>query len=141
MSQTNIKSGPISVNCGEDLTSAADLLVKMSHTAGVPKMVLPSESHSEAAVYLVLEGAVAGEKGSFAPLHTDRNVRIPIVGAGDPGDLLMLANPEDPALRGKVTLLSDAPGTYQVVGILEEDAVDGQLALIRPLPYAIVTVT
>ena len=140
MSQTNVKTGPIVALCGEDLTHAADHLAQLSHDAGEPQMLLPT-AEDDLVPYLVLEGAEAGENGSFQPLETSQNIRVPIVGTCNPGDTLVLADPAVEGQPGKVTVLPVAPGTYRGIGIAEELAVDGQLLLLRPLPLGVITVT
>ena len=97
MSQTNVKTGPIVAQCGEDLSNAADHLVVLSHHTGEPQMLLPT-AQNDLTLYLVLEGAGAGENGSFQPLETNQNIRVPIVGTCNPGDTLVLA---DPAVDGQ----------------------------------------
>lgn len=140
MSQTNVKSGPIVARCGEDLTNAADLLAAMVNEGGIATMYLPT-SQDDLVPYLVLEGAEAGENGSFMPLHPAQNIRIPIVGTCNPGDTLVLADPEVAGQPGKVTVLPAAAGSYRGIGIAEEQGVDGQLLLLRPLPLGVITVT
>ena len=140
MSQTNVKTGPIVASCGVDLTNSQDHLVEMTHASGVPSMLF-SENQSGFAIYLVLEGAAQGENGYFAPLNPNQNIRVPIVGTCDPGDRLIMADPEVGDQAGKATRLVDGAGTYRVVGIAEELAVDGQLLLMRPLPYTEITIT
>jgi len=140
MSQTNVKTGPIVNPCGEDLTNSADHLVLLSHDTGAPQMLLPA-AEDDLVPYLVIEGAGVGENGSFQPLETNQNVRVPIVGTCNPGDTLVLADPAVEGQPGKVTVLPADPGTYRGVGIAEELAVDGQLLLFRPLPLGVITVT
>jgi hypothetical protein len=140
MPQTNVKTGPIVKPCGEDLTAAIDHLVALTHNAGTPNIFLPT-AQEDLVLYLVLEGAGAGENGYFMPVHSDKNIRVPIVGTCNPGDTLVLADPEVGDQAGKVTVLPVAPGTYRGIGIAEELGVDGQLLLLRPLPLGTITVT
>jgi len=139
MSQTNVKSGPIPAACGEDLSNAVDHLVVLSHDAGTPQMLLPT-AQDDLVPYLVLEGKGAGEAGSFMPVHPDKNIRVPIVGTCNPGDTLVLADPAVEGQPGKVTVLPEDAGTYRGVGLAEEQGIDGQLLLLRPLPLGIITV-
>ena len=140
MSQTNVKTGPIVQLCGEDLTNATDLLTLLSHDAGAPQMRLPT-AQDDLVPYLVIEGAEVGENGYFMPLHPDKNIRVPIVGTCNPGDTLVLADPAVAGQPGKVIVLPAAPGNYRGIGIAEELGVDGQLLLLRPLPFGVITVT
>ncbi|MGE4489227.1 MAG: hypothetical protein AB7E95_06775 [Kiritimatiellales bacterium] len=139
MSQTNVKAGPISVICGADLSAAADRLAVLSHVDGTAQMALP-DSLTALALYLILEGAVAGERGSFQPLPADRNVRVPLVGTCNPGDRLVLADPAEEGQSGKVTVLPEAAGTYRIVAIAEEKGIDGQLVLMRSVHLGLITV-
>jgi hypothetical protein len=140
MSQTNVKTGPVVFPCGEDLTGAADHIVVLSNNAGNPQIKLPT-AQDDLVPYLVLEGSGAGENGSFQPLESTRNIRVPIVGPCNPGDTLILANPAIPGQAGKVTVLSALPGSYRGVGIAEEAGTNGQLLLLRPLPLGVITFT
>ncbi|MCX6553379.1 MAG: hypothetical protein NTY02_20630, partial [Acidobacteria bacterium] len=60
-----------------------------------------------------------------------------IKGAGNPGDLVC---PADSGDVGKVKVQPTAAGSYRNVGILEEIAKDGQLALVRPLALAVTVI-
>ena len=140
MPQTNVKTGPIVNSCGEDLTNAGDHLVQLSHEAGSPRMQLPV-AQDNLTPYLVLEGAGVGGNGSFQPLETGQNIRVPIIGTCNPGDALVLADPAVAGQPGKVTVLPATPGNYRGVGISEELAMDGQHVLIRPLLLGIITIT
>ena len=122
MSQTNVRTGPIPFTCATDLTDAKDRLVKL-HPTG---MQLPQ--YDDLPHYLVLEGAPAGETGSFLPLTPLQNVRIPLVGTCSPGNILILSN----ASLGAVKVV-DAEEDWTEIGIAEEAGVDGQLVLVRPL--------
>ena len=140
MSQTNVKSGPIPAVCGEDLSNAADHLAALTNETGTPTIYLPT-AQEDLVPYLILEGAAVGETGSFMPLHSNQNIRVPIVGTCSPGDTLVLADPEVEGQPGKVAVLPADPGIYRGVGIAEEQGVDGQLLLLRPLPLGVITVT
>jgi hypothetical protein len=122
MPQTNVKTGPIKHTCATDLTNATDHFAKLT-PAG---MTLPQ--YDEFPHYLVLEGAAAGEEGSFLPLSPVQNVRVPLVGTCSPGNTLILSN----ASHGAVTGI-DAEEDWTEVGIAEEAGVDGQLVLVRPI--------
>jgi hypothetical protein len=140
MSQTNVKFGPIALNCGEDLSAVADHLVVIGHSAGTPELKLPI-SQADHALYLVLEGSAAGETGYFLPLSPAANVRMPLVGTCNPGDTLVLADPAVEGQSGKVTVLPVDPGTYRVVAVAEEQGVDTQLVLSRPANLGEITIS
>ena len=140
MSQSNVKFGPVPFNCGADLTEAADHLVVLGHDTGTPQMTLP-DSLTANALYLVLEGAAAGETGYFLPTSPAANVRLPLIGTCNPGDTLVLADPATEGQPGKVIVLPETAGTYRAVAIAEEAGVDTQLVLARPANLGTITVT
>ncbi len=140
MSQSNVKFGPVPFNCGEDLTAAADHLAVLSHDTGTPQMLLP-DSETALTLYLVLEGAAAGETGYFLPVTAAANVRLPLIGTCNPGDTLVLADPAVEGQPGKVIVLPEDAGTYRVVAIAEEAGIDTQLVLARPANLGTITVT
>ncbi|VGO12011.1 hypothetical protein PDESU_00559 [Pontiella desulfatans] len=128
MSQTNVKTGPIKHVCATDLSAAKDRLVKLTTTG----MALPQ--YDDLPHYLVLEGAAAGETGSFLPLSPLQNIRVPLVGTCVAGQTLILSESS-----GAVKVI-DAEADFTEVGIAEESGVDGQLVLVRPIsPRYIVT--
>ena len=133
MSQTNIRTGDIPVTAGEDLTGKEDRLVKLASDGGATVAVLPA-ANSDLALYLVLEGAAADKTASLRPLHAERNVRVPLKGTCNPGDVLVLADVATPADKGKVRALPAVAGTYRGLLVAEEAGVDGQSVLARPAP-------
>jgi hypothetical protein len=140
MSQSNVKFGPVPFNCGADLSAAADHLVVLGHDTGTPQMTLP-DSLTDNALYLVLEGATTGETGYFLPLSPAANVRLALIGTCNPGDTLVLADPDTEGQPGKVIVLPEDAGTYRAVAIAEEAGVDTQLVLARPANLGTITVT
>jgi len=140
MSQSNVKFGPVPFNCGEDLNAANDHLVVLGHDTGTPQMTLP-DSLTALALYLVLEGAAAGETGYFLPVTAAANVRLPLIGTCNPGDTLVLADPATEGQPGKVIVLPETAGTYRAVAIAEEAGIDTQLVLARPANLGTITVT
>jgi hypothetical protein len=139
MSQSNTRSGDIRVLAGEDLTGMEGRLAKLTHDAGVAEVKLP-EANDDYAVFVVIEGGADGALVSVRPVESDRNVRVALKGACNPGDALVAADVATPADRGKVRALPATPGTYRVLGIAEAAGVDGQLALVRPALIGQVTV-
>lgn len=73
--QSNTKRGPIVGLCNVDLTGKEGYLVKIVNSSGTPKFDLPAAA-TDAAMYVVLEGAAAGENGTFQPLESGQQVRI-----------------------------------------------------------------
>jgi hypothetical protein len=85
---------------------------------------------SDLAAYLVLERGTAD--ATVFPLTTGgENCRIRLNGTCSKGDVLVLAAGDD---LGKVTALAAQTGKVFSVGIAEEDGVDEQLVLVRPMP-------
>ncbi|VGO14630.1 hypothetical protein PDESU_03195 [Pontiella desulfatans] len=122
MSQTNVRTGQIPYRCATDLSAAKDRLVKLTTTG----MALPQ--YDDLPHYLVLEGAAAGETGSFLPLSPLQNVRIQLEGTCSPGNTLILSNTSFGAVK-----VVDTEEDWTEVGIAEEAGVDGQLVLMRPI--------
>ena len=84
------------------------------------------------ALFVVIDGAEAGKNASLRPLNAERNVRVPLKGTCNPGDVLVLADVATAADKGKVRTLPTAAGTYRGLLIAEEAGIDGQLVLARP---------
>jgi len=91
----------------------------------------PVAAKGDLANYLILEGAAPGGLATVCPLHPGENVRIRAQGTGSKGDVLVLAVGGD---VGKVSTFAAQTGVCFSVGIAEEDFVDEQLVLVRPLP-------
>jgi hypothetical protein len=66
------------------------------------------------------------------PIEAGRNIRVRLEGTCNPGDLLVLADVETAADKGKVRVLPEDAGTYRGLAIAEEAGVDEQLVLCRP---------
>lgn len=131
MSQTNTRIGDIPVTAGENLTGMEDRLVKIASDSGSPVALLPA-ANADLALFLVIEGAAADKTAALRPLEAQRNVRVPLKGTCNPGDVLVLADTGTAADKGKVRALPTAAGTYRGLLIAEEAGVDGQLVLARP---------
>ncbi len=135
MSQSNTHEGDILVTANEDLSTYADVLVAPYNNAGQLVVTRPA-ANNDYAVYVLLYGAPSGGKATVRPLNENRTVRVTAKGAGNPGDLLVLADGVTTAadkgkVRSKATLTAGS-GTYRLVGIAEEAFVDGQLVRVRP---------
>ena len=139
MSQSNTRTGDLTFPAGQDLTDKQDLLVVLTHTNGVPKVKLPI-AITDAALYLLMEGAVEGKTVYVRPLDQNRNLRIRLKGTCNPGDVLVLAaiTTDD---AGKVRVLPTTAGTYRALFIAEEIGQDGQLIKCRPNPLGLITVS
>jgi hypothetical protein len=135
MSQSNTHEGDLLLTAGEDLSTYADVLVAPYNTAGQLVVTRPAANNDEA-VYVLIYGAPSGAKATVRPLQPNRTVRALAKGAGNPGDLLVLADGVTTAAdKGKVRSkagLTAGSGTYRVVGIAEEAFVDGQVVRTRP---------
>ena len=86
-------------------------------------------------VWLVIVTLTAGWQKVFAEdprLGFLSHARLVAKGAGNPGDLLVLADGVTTAAdKGKVRKPTTT-GTYRLVGVAEEAFVDGQLVRMRP---------
>ncbi len=132
MSQSNTHEGDILITANEDLSSYADVLVAPYNSSGSLVVTRPA-ANNDYAVYLLVYGAASGGKATVRPLNPNRTMRGAAKGAGNPGDLLVLADGVTTAAdKGKVRKVPATSGTYRLVGIAEEAFVDGQLVRIRP---------
>lgn len=77
----------------------------------------------ECALFVITEGAAVGESAELMPLSPERNVRIK-AGATIAGGTKVASSS-----TGK---LAAATAGDHVIGVLENDVVDGQLGLVRP---------
>ena len=120
---------------GEDLSTYADVLVAPYNSSGQLVVTRPAANNDDA-VYVLVYGATSGSKVTVRPLDPNRTVRVTAKGAGNPGDLLVLADGvTTDADKGKVRSkagLTGGSGTYRLVGVAEEAFVDGQLVRMRP---------
>ena len=135
MSQSNTQEGDLLITTGEDLSTYADVLVAPYNSSGQLVVTRPA-ANNDNAVYVLVYGATPGSQATVRPLNPNRTVRVVAKGAGNPGDLLVLADGVTTAadkgkVRSKATLTASS-GTYRVVGIAEEAFVDGQLVRVRP---------
>ncbi|MCE0484355.1 MAG: hypothetical protein LV479_08980 [Methylacidiphilales bacterium] len=135
MSQSNTHQGDILVTANEDLSALADVLVVPYNNSGSLVVTRPA-ANNDYAVYVLVYGATPGGKATVRPLNPDWTVRVVAKGAGNPGDLLVLADGVTTAAdKGKVrskATLTVGSGTYRLVGIAEEAFVDSQLVRMRP---------
>ena len=131
MSQTNTRVGDFVVLAGEDLTEKEGFLVKLTHDAGEPEVLLPTDN-DDLALYVVLDGVADGELISIRPVEASRNVRAKLGGTCNPGDVLVLADVATAEDKGMLRALPAAAGTYRGLALAEEIGVDGQLVLCRP---------
>ena len=140
MSQSNTRVGDIRVLAGESLAGMAGRLVKMTHDGGVAEVKLPA-AVGDYALYVVIEGGADAALVSVRPVEAGRNVRLVLGGTCNPGDVLVLADTNTAADKGKVRALPAAAGTYRGLAIAEEAGVDGQLVLARPAMLGNIVVT
>ncbi len=132
MSQSNTIEGDLLLTTGEDLSTYADVLVAPYNSTGQLVVTRPA-ANNDYAVYVLVYGAASGGKATVRPLSPTRTVRVVAKGAGNPGDLLSLADGVTTAAdKGKARKVPSTSGTYRLVGIAEEAFVDGQLVRMRP---------
>jgi hypothetical protein len=130
--QTNVKIGDIEVIANESLVGKEGLLAVLVEDTNVLEARLP-DTVLELALFVIIEGAAAGSYATLRPLVPGQQVRIRINGTANPGDVLKLAaiNATD---DGKVATLGTTEGVYFSPGVVHEECVDEQLALVDPLP-------
>ncbi len=132
MSQSNTQEGDLLITANEDLSSYADVLVAPYNSSGQLVVTRPA-ANNDYAVYVLVYGATSGGNATVRPLNPNRTVRVTAKGAGNPGDLLSLADGVTTAAdKGKVRKIPTTSGTYRLVGVAEEAFVDGQLVRMRP---------
>ncbi len=135
MSQSNTQEGDLLLAAGEDLSTYADVLVAPYNSSGQIVVTRPA-ANNDYAIYVLVYGATSGGNATVRPLNPNRTVRVVAKGAGNPGDLLVLADGVTTAAdKGKVRSkagLTASSGTYRIVGIAEEAFVDEQLVRMRP---------
>lgn len=139
MTQTNIQNGQIVLMANEDLADKQGHLVKIVNNGGLPEAALP-DSIEDLALYVLVDGDAAGGWVAVQPLSPEKNVRVKLLGACNPGSVLTLAEPNG-SNDGMVRPVPSAPGSYRGLLIAEEAGIDGQLIKARPAPIGIVTVT
>ena len=139
--QSNTREGDLPVLAGEDLTGMEGRLVRVANDSGVLKAYLPDDV-ADRVLFVLTEGAEAGEYATLRPLSPHRNVRVRINGSCNPGDRLTLAA-IDGTNDGKCASLEGAAAdTYFYWGVAEEAGQDEQLVLARPaIDAGSVTVT
>ena len=128
--QSNVQVGAVVVLAYATLEDKEGYLAELINDNGTAKVQLPS-AVTDLAIYLILEGAAAGQRASVQPLESGRNVRVKLKGTCNPGDKLCLADVATPADAGKVRTIPSANGTYYGFMVAEEVGVDGQLVKAR----------
>ena len=140
MSQSDTRVGDFRVLAGEDLTGKSGYLVRLTHDAGVPEVMLPADN-GDYALYVLVNGAEDKAYVDVRPLEAGRNVRLELKGLCYPGDVLVLADVGTAADKGKVRARPTAAGTYRGLALAEEVGADGQQVLARPALIGPLTVT
>jgi len=130
--QSNTQEGAISVIANEALTGLEGYLAVLTEDTNVLEAKLP-DTVTDLALFVIVEGAAAGSYAELMPLEPGRNVRVELEGTCNPGDILRLYTP-DGSNDGKVCAIGATAGLYFSPGVAEEEGVDGQLVLMRPMP-------
>lgn len=137
--QTNVQHGEKVFAAMADLDGKEGYLVKLAGPNAHPAVNLPASATDVVQFVLTDCNKGIGAHVSALPLSPDWNVRVWLTGTCSIGDRLVL-DPNDGTPNGKVTKLPSTAGNYRVVGIAEENGVDGQCVLLRPF-NELVTVT
>jgi hypothetical protein len=123
--QSNTKEGLLPLPAVADKCQTAGLLAKLSSTG-----LTDITAATDLAIFLVLERET--DTATVFPLTAGgENARVRLQGTCSKGDRLVLATGGD---LGKATKLDAQTGKLFSIGIAEEDGVDEQLVLFRPLP-------
>ncbi len=120
--QGDCRCGSMGFPAGEDLTLATGKLAKLNADGHV---VLPA-ANTDITPYVITCGADQGYLCGVTPLNSLSNSRVILKGACQAGQLLVAVG------DGRVET-GTLSGTAIPVGVAEEDGVEGQHVLLRPL--------
>ena len=123
--QTNTLAGILVLAAVAATCQAEGMLAKLG-SSGLTDVT----AASDLAPFLILERGT-NDATVFPLTEGGENCRIRLNGTCSKGDILVLATGGD---VGKVTKLAAQTGKLFQVGIAEEDGVDEQLVLVRPMP-------
>lgn len=139
VSQTNTQPDARVLNSAVALTGLEGRLVKLADGGSIPEVDLPG-AVTDLALLIVTEGGALDQPSEVISLLTEGNRRVRLNGTVAAGVPVVLCDPtaSSGANAGKVETLPSTAGLYFSPGIAEEDGVDEQLVLIRPLPRLIV---
>lgn len=125
--QSNTQLGLLPIPAAADLTGKEGLLATLGSTG----VSLPANI-ADRTPYLIEEGAVSGAQATVRPFTAEKNHRVVAKGSGSRGAVMVLAAIAG-SDAGKLRAIPTANGTYHTVAIAEENFVDGQLVLVRPI--------
>jgi hypothetical protein len=135
--QNNTRSGLLPFVAAEDLTGKEGRLIELRNSSGATVAATP-DAIGDYALYILEKGNTAGEAVDVLPLDPVSNMRAVAKGTGNPGAVLVLADPSTAADKGKLRTIPATAGTYFSPGIAEEAFVDGQHVKFRPWPRLVV---
>ena len=135
--QTNILSGPLTLNAGVALTDKELYLAALADGGATQSEVILPNGAATVCQFLVEEGGAVDTDIRVRPLVEGEQLRAVAKSTGDNGAILVLADPGTPADKGKVRVLPATEGVYWSPGLAEEDFVDGQLVRFRVQPRLI----
>lgn len=137
-SQSDTKSGAISLKATTDLTGLESRLVKITNSGGIAKFALPA-AVTDLALFVLASGNPAMNDSWAEQPEPGGNFRVRLTGPCSPGDLLVLCDPaaNGGANAGKVEVLGPAAGSYFSIGVAQEAGVDEQFVLSRFLPQLV----
>jgi len=122
--QSSTQQGLVVKVASSNLTDKEGYLVKLVDGTGDATVAL--SGNGELALFVVEDGGASGANVTCRPLDPNRNVRI--ISSGTIAGGAIVASDAN----GKIEAASS--GDY-AVGVLEEDAVAGQYALVRPFRF------
>ena len=130
--QSNTRVGPFTVPANSDLSAKEGYLVVFVDGGTKVSADLPA-TNADRVIGVLDDANSAGGQVGIVPLSPERNIRVKAKGTGSGGQVLVLADTSTAADKGKLRALPATTGTYYAVAIAEEDFVDGQLVLCRPV--------
>lgn len=139
LSQQNLLVGILAVIATASLIGKEGQLVELTRIAsGANTGKLGADvpdAITDTNLYLLVEGAAAGEKVRVAPLIEGESYKIRCNGTGTATAVLCLAAVGTAADKGKLRTVPGAAGTYRQLFTAEEDFVDEQLTQVRCTRY------
>jgi len=129
-------NGPLKALPSGDLTDKEGRLVKLVNSSSKLAAALPT-AVGDQATHVIMEAEYGDEHVDIQALSEFSEIPLWLVGACNPGDQLVNADPATAANAGAVRALPATAGTYQRVGFALEAGVDGQLVKVCPSARAV----
>ena len=133
MSQSNTQQGQIVLPAHSSLKGKEGLICQIgrNNTTGAATFRIATDHLKVYPLFVITDGGETGKPTAALPIATDRSIRVTLAGTCEAGDIIATAPVGSDG--GKVRKMpTSGSQTFAIVGIAEEDGVDGQLVKIRP---------